>query len=118
MKKNLTTMTAAVLLCCWSLHATAAPGWSATGLTVMPENAGKVVAAFDALFDSKVGRKLPGGLVPMVLVLLQRLRRDRLQIPAEQPVDRAERSRLLLPDHPDGLEDRPLAQWHQRLGQH
>jgi hypothetical protein len=63
MRKILTTMTAAVLLCSWSLHATAAPGWSATGLTVMPENAGKVVAAFDALFDSKVGRKLPGRVI-------------------------------------------------------
>lgn len=43
-----------------SAAAQAAPGWSATGLTVGPGDAGKVVAAFDALFDSTVGRKMPG----------------------------------------------------------
>jgi len=43
-----------------SVTAQAAPGWSATGLTVAPGDAGKVVAAFDKLFDSRVGQKMPG----------------------------------------------------------
>ena len=63
MRKILTSIAAATLLFGISLSAAAAPGWLATGLTVMPENAPKVVAALDALFDSKVGRKLPGRVI-------------------------------------------------------
>jgi hypothetical protein len=43
-----------------SAAAHSAPGWGVTGLTVAPGNAGKVVAAFDELFDSRVGGKMPG----------------------------------------------------------
>ena len=48
---------------CVSVSASAAPGWTATGLTVSPSDAPKVVAALDALFDSEVGRKAPGRIV-------------------------------------------------------
>jgi len=48
---------------CFSVSALAAPGWNATGLTVMPADAPKVVAAFDALFSSPVGQKLPGRVI-------------------------------------------------------
>jgi hypothetical protein len=63
MKKILSMMTAAALLCSWSFNAAAAPGWAASGLTVAPQDAAKVVEAFDALFASKVGRKLPGRVI-------------------------------------------------------
>ena len=49
---------AACLLLSATVHA--APSWNATGLTVAGPDAGKVVAALDALFGSKVGRKMPG----------------------------------------------------------
>jgi hypothetical protein len=48
---------------CFSASALAAPGWSVTGFTVMPNDAPKVIAAFDALFGSAVGQKLPGRVV-------------------------------------------------------
>lgn len=63
MKKVLFSIAAATLLFSINLTAAAAPGWLATGLTVMPQNAPKVVEALDALFSSKVGRKLPGRVV-------------------------------------------------------
>ena len=46
-----------------SVAALAAPGWTVTGLTVLPSDAPKVVAALDALFASEVGKKAPGRVV-------------------------------------------------------
>lgn len=56
-------VTAAAAAMCFSVSALAAPGWTATGLTVSPMDAPKVVAAFDELFNSPVGKKLPGRVV-------------------------------------------------------
>ena len=42
-----------------TLPAAAAPGWSATGLTVSPVDAPRVIAAMDALFDARVTQSAP-----------------------------------------------------------
>jgi hypothetical protein len=54
---------AGAVMVCVALSANAQPGWTITGLTVLPPDAPKLVAALDALFASDVGSKAPGRVV-------------------------------------------------------